>query len=94
MFVAFQTAFLERWDDKRIPLKVLSKYNGLNKCGIELVHELSRRFMRTYNSILSNIKPLVGATKLHYLDAFDSDFALLLRERKSSNLPVMFQDDL
>ena len=50
--------------------------------------------MRTYNSIPVDIKPLVSATKLHYVDAFDSDFALLLRERKSTKLPVMFQDAL
>ena len=58
------------------------------------MHEFSRRFMRTYNSIPFDIKPLVGAAKLHYGDAFDSDFSLLLRERKSSNLPAMFQDTL
>ena len=47
-----------------------------------------------YNFVPVDIKPLVGAVKLHYADAFDSDFALLLRERKSSNLPAMFQDAL
>ena len=47
-----------------------------------------------YNSILVDIKPLVGAAKLHYTDAFDSDFSLLLRERKSATLPMMFQDAL
>ena len=50
--------------------------------------------MRVYNSILVDIKPLVGAAKLHYVDSFDGDFALLLRERKSTSLPVMFQDAL
>ena len=91
-FATFQTAFLERWDDKRSSLQVFSQYNSINKGGFESVHEFSRRFMRTYNSILFDIKPLVGAAKLHYGDAFDSDFSLLLRERKSSNLPAMFQD--
>ena len=50
--------------------------------------------MRVYNSIPANIKPLVGAAKLHYADAFGNDFALLLRERKSLSLHVMFQDSL
>ena len=50
--------------------------------------------MRVYNSIPADIKPLVGAAKLHYVDAFDSDFSLLLRERKSANLPAMFKDAL
>ena len=51
-------------------------------------------FMRVYKSIPTNIKPSAGAAKLHYLEAFDNDFALLLRERKSSSLPVMFTDAL
>ena len=50
--------------------------------------------MRVYNSIPSDIKPLVGAAKLHYADAFDSDFSLLLRERKSDNIPAMFKYSL
>ena len=47
--------------------------------------------MRVYNSIPTDIKPLVGAAKLHYADAFDGVFVLLLRERKSTSLPSMFQ---
>ena len=50
--------------------------------------------MRVYNSILVDIKPLVGTAKLHYANAFDIDFALLLRERKSASLHVMFHDAL
>ena len=47
-----------------------------------------------YNSIMIDIKPLVGPAKLHYVDSFESDFSLLLRERKSVNLPTMFIDEL
>ena len=36
--------------------------------------------MRVYNSIPVDIESLVGAEKLHYDDAFDSDFYLLFRE--------------
>ena len=58
------------------------------------MHEFSNRFMRVYNSIPTDIKPLVGSAKLHYVDAFDGDFALLLRERKLVSLPTMFQGSL
>ena len=81
-FEAFQTLFLEICGDKTSPLQVLSQYNNLKKGGFEYVHEFSSRFMRVYNSIPADIKPLVGAAKLHYADAFDNDFVLLLRERK------------
>ena len=47
--------------------------------------------MRVYNSIPIDIKPLVGTAKLHYDDAFDGEFALLLRERKSTSPLAMFQ---
>ena len=60
---------------------MLSQYKNLKKGGFEYVHEFSSSFMRLYKSILADIKPLVGATKIHYVDAFESDFALLLRER-------------
>ena len=50
--------------------------------------------MRVYNSIPVDIKPLAGAAKLHYVEAFDNDFSLLLREIKTSNLPIMFTDAL
>ena len=63
----------------------------MKKGGFEFVHEFSSLFMREYNSIPANIKPLAGAAKLHYDDAFESDFALLLRERKSSSLHGMFK---
>ena len=58
------------------------------------MHEFSRRFMRVYNSIPTDIKPCIGSEKLHYADAFDSDFSLLLRERKSVNMPAMFKYSL
>ena len=50
--------------------------------------------MRVYTSIPVDIKPRVGYAKLHYVDAFESDFALLLRERKSTTLLDMFKDTL
>ena len=93
-FVGFQTIYLERWDDKQIPLQVLSQYNNLKKRGFESVHEFSNRFMRVYNSIPADIKPSPWVAKLHYIDPFDNEFALLLRERKSNTFPSMFTDAL
>ena len=50
--------------------------------------------MKVYNLILADIKPLVGVSKLHYADAFESDFSLLLREMESTTLTAMFKDAL
>ena len=48
--------------------------------------------MKLYNSIPTDITPPMGATKLHFVDSFDNDFALLWRERKYSNLESMIKD--
>ena len=50
--------------------------------------------MWVYNSIPDDIKPSPRVAKLHYADAFDNDFSLLFRERKSNTLPTMFTDAL
>ena len=93
-FQAFQNSFLEGWYDKKSLLQVLSQYKNIKKWRFVSIHEFSRHFMRVYNSILADIKPLVGAAKLHYADAFQSHFVLLLRERKSTSIPNMFKDAL
>ena len=48
--------------------------------------------MRTYDAIPVDVKPLPGATKLHYVDAFSSEFTLLLRERRYVSLTDMMYD--
>ena len=50
--------------------------------------------MSVYNSLPADIEPLVGAAKIHYADAFDSGFALLLRVGKSVSIPIIFKDAL
>jgi hypothetical protein len=48
--------------------------------------------MRVYNSIPAEVKPPPGAAQLRYADSFDSDFSLLLRERRSNTLDDMMND--
>ena len=48
--------------------------------------------MRTYESILADVKPPLGVAKLHYADSFDNEFTLLLRERRSASLENMMDD--
>jgi hypothetical protein len=45
-----------------------------------------------YNKILVEVKPFQLATNVTFVGAFDPDFALLLRERRSIDLMKM-QDD-
>jgi hypothetical protein len=48
--------------------------------------------MKVYNSIPNQVKPSLGASQLHYTDAFKSKFTLLLRERRSTSLNDMMND--
>ena len=52
----------------------------------------STRFIRTYDSIPIDVKPPPGVSKLHYVDAFSSEFTLLLRESRFISLIDMMDD--
>jgi hypothetical protein len=91
-FASFETLFLARWGDKKNPLQLLTQYNNIKRSPNETVQEFSTRFMKVYNSIPTEVKPPPGAAQLRYVDSFDSDFALLLRERRSNTLDDMMSD--
>ena len=48
--------------------------------------------MKTYDSIPVDAKPPPGAAKLHYVDDFSSEFALLLRETRYVSSTDMMDD--
>jgi hypothetical protein len=56
------------------------------------VQEFSARFMKFYNSIPTEVQPPPGAAQLRYTDSFDNDFALLLRERRSTSLDAIMSN--
>ena len=56
------------------------------------MQDFSCRFKKTYDAIPTDVKPPPGAAKLHYADAFSSEFTLLLRERRSVSLEDMMDD--
>jgi hypothetical protein len=58
----------------------------------ETVQEFSTRFIKVYNSIPTEVKPPPRVAQLRYVDSFESDFALLLRERRSTSLDDMMSD--
>jgi hypothetical protein len=64
----------------------------LRKKTYESVLEFIQRFNNLYHKISVEVKPSQPAAKVTFAGAFDSDFALLLRERRSTTLAGM-QDD-
>ena len=58
----------------------------------ESIKNFSFRFNSIYNSLPANCKPLAGMAKLHFAEAFDDEFSLFLRERRSATLAQMMSD--
>lgn len=56
------------------------------------MQDFSTIFMRTYDSILADVKPPLCVAKLHYVDAFTSELTLILRERRYVFLTNMIED--
>ena len=59
---------------------------------MESVQDFSVRFVRSYDYIPAHVKPSPGSAQLHYEYVFDSDYALTLRERRSTTLADMMKD--
>ena len=53
------------------------------------MQDFSYRFKKTYDAIPIDVKPPPGVAKIHYADAFSSEFTLLLRERRLVSLEDM-----
>ena len=88
----FETIFLRKWERKKNSLHLLTQYNNLRRGPNEPVHDFSFRFKKTYNAIPVDVKPPPGAAKVHYVDAFSSEFTLLLSERRYATLDDMIED--
>ena len=67
----FAQMFLDRWEEKKNSIQMLTQYNHLRRGNDESVKKLSSRFNLIYNSLLVQCKPLAGMEKLHYAEDFD-----------------------
>ena len=64
----------------------------MRKKNLESVLEFIQRFNKLYHKIPAKFKPSQPAAKVTFAGAFEPDFALILRERRSIDLTRM-QDD-
>ena len=88
----FYVIFLEKWEEKKNSVKMLTSYNQLKRGNDETLKKFSSRLNIVYNSLPEDCKPPEGMEKLHYVEAFDDDFSLFLRERRSATLASMMSD--
>ena len=75
-------------------MHLLTWYNNLKRGPTEFLQDFSTRFMGTYDSMPTNVKPPPGPAKIHYVDAFSSEITLLLRERRYVSLTNMMDDTI
>jgi hypothetical protein len=86
--------FIRQWGERRDHLYYLTEFEALRKKNSKSVLEFMQRFNKLYNKILVEIKPSQPAAKVTFVGAFDPDFSLLLRERRSKDLTKMQDDSL
>ena len=60
----------------------------------ESVSNFTKRFNNMFIKIPSEIKPTDTSSEITYANAFDSDFYLLLRERRYASLSLMHDASL
>jgi hypothetical protein len=54
---AFQRIFLDRWEVKNNPLRILSEYENIRRNQCEAVQDYCTHFNNLYNAISTEIKP-------------------------------------
>jgi hypothetical protein len=81
--------FFKHWGDQRDFVYYITEFKNLRKKNSESVSNFTKIFNRMYGKIPTEIKPSDAFAKITYSDAFDSDFYLLLRERRSPSLSLM-----
>lgn len=86
------TSKVVSWGEKEDLQYYLTEFNSSRRKYSEIVLEFNRRFGNLYNRIPADIKPSKSAAKIAFAVAHESDFGLLLRERKSPPLDQMFFD--
>jgi hypothetical protein len=89
-----ESSFIRQWGERKDHLYYLTEFRALRKKNYESVLEFTQRFNKLYNKIPIEVKPSQPAVKVTFTGAFDPDFSLLLRERRSVDLTKMQDDSL
>jgi hypothetical protein len=86
---ALDEAFLRNWGDKKDFMYYITEFGSMKRKEGEYVSDFSKRFNKMYKKIPDDIKPTETMEKITYASAFDFEFCLILRERRSPSLVQM-----
>jgi ribonuclease HI len=81
--------FLKHWGERRDLLYYISEFGNLKREDGESVSDFIKRFNKMFGKIPAEIKPSDASAKITFSAAFDSEFCLILRERRSATLALM-----
>jgi hypothetical protein len=83
---ALDIDFIKQWGDRRDFLYYITEFGALKRKNGESISDFTKRFNKMYGRIPDKIKPTKAFTNITYANAFDAEFSLLLRERRSTTL--------
>ena len=81
--------FLKHLGDKKDLHYYHTEFGNLQRESGELLSDFNIRFNHMYNKILAEVKPTPTSAMITYANAFDSQFYLMLRERRCAYLDDM-----
>jgi hypothetical protein len=81
--------FLKHWGERRDLLYYISEFGNLKRGDGESVSDFIKRFNKMFGKIPAEIKPSDASAKITFSAAFDAEFCLILRERRSATLALM-----
>ena len=85
---ALDDNFLKHWGERRDHLYYIKEFSNLKRENGGSVSNFTKRF-NMYSKIPIEIKPTGTSAMITYENSFDSDFFLLIRERRSASLSLM-----
>ena len=92
--IEFTDAFFKHWGENKSLDLYLADFYALKKEEDETFPIFNRRFYNTYHAIPLEIRSTETTTIIYYVMGLHSKLSLLLLERKSSSLSIMFEDAL
>ena len=93
-WIEFTYAFLKHWGENKSLYLYLVDFYSSKREEDETFPIFNRRFYNTYHDMPLEIRPTETAAMIYYVMGLHSKLALLLLERKSSSLSIIFEDAL
>jgi hypothetical protein len=86
---ALDDTFLRHWGYKKDFLYYITEFGSLKRKQGEYISDFTKIFNKMDSKISDEIKPTETSAEITFVNAFDVDFSLLLRERRYATLSLM-----